>query len=295
MSALGLAADRGFDQAVDLLNWSENFFSGRFTSADQGFDPYLGSAYRFQIDLADGSDRADTWAELSNYTFGLDPLERTTSIADASHGTDYVASAAAALATLITYTQSTASVEAYGFLMADAYDSGAFSAANTHGYLSLPRWLLMPRMSDGSYLDHSNIHVGSSWTGNSQNEMLIGDNAANIIAGGAGADWLIGNGGNDKLSGEAGDDILIGGSGADEFAYSGSGFGADTISDFDVLEDSLMLSASMGDGTLTAAEVTAAMTAVAEGVLINFGSGDQILLEGLLEADIAKVDFTIGG
>jgi Ca2+-binding RTX toxin-like protein len=49
-------------------------------------------------------------------------------------------------------------------------------------------------------------------TGGQGDDILVGDDLANVLRGGAGRDILIGRGGADQLFGEAGDDLLIGGS-----------------------------------------------------------------------------------
>ncbi len=54
--------------------------------------------------------------------------------------------------------------------------------------------------------------------------------------GGAGDDFLNGGRGNDRLVGEAGDDVLIGGKGKDTFVFA-TGFGSDTIRDFEIASD----------------------------------------------------------
>lgn len=54
--------------------------------------------------------------------------------------------------------------------------------------------------------------------GNELDNIIAGNNGANVITGGAGNDVLAGYGGADRLSGGAGDDVLIGGSGADEMS-----------------------------------------------------------------------------
>ena len=71
-----------------------------------------------------------------------------------------------------------------------------------------------------------------------------------------GDDVLIGNAGNDILVGGLGDDTLTGGDGADRFVRWYSRTGIDTITDFDVTEDSLYVSAKgfgndlVGGGTI---------------------------------------------
>jgi hypothetical protein len=71
--------------------------------------------------------------------------------------------------------------------------------------------------------------------------VLIGDNNANTLNGGAGGVALFGNGGNDTLVGGAGadlivggggNDILTGGLGADTFRWNSGESGTDTVTDF---------------------------------------------------------------
>ncbi|MEJ0075773.1 MAG: tandem-95 repeat protein [Alphaproteobacteria bacterium] len=56
-------------------------------------------------------------------------------------------------------------------------------------------------------------------TGGSGDDIITGDNNANILIGGAGADSLTGSGGADRLVGGSGADNLSGGTGADVFVY----------------------------------------------------------------------------
>src|SRR5262249_5717408 len=49
-------------------------------------------------------------------------------------------------------------------------------------------------------------------TGGPADDLLLGDDQANVLNGGPGRDILIGRGGADVLHGDVGDDILIGGS-----------------------------------------------------------------------------------
>ncbi|HET9811995.1 MAG TPA: M10 family metallopeptidase C-terminal domain-containing protein [Sphingomicrobium sp.] len=71
----------------------------------------------------------------------------------------------------------------------------------------------------------------------SGNDVLIGNDAANVLSSGAGGDRLTGNGGDDVLIGGAGTDTLTGGAGADTFRFdsladSSVGTGRDVIADF---------------------------------------------------------------
>ncbi|MEH2045881.1 beta strand repeat-containing protein [Nostoc sp.] len=73
-------------------------------------------------------------------------------------------------------------------------------------------------------------------TGNSLNNILIGNTGANILSGGDGNDSLFGNSGNDTLLGGAGDDTLNGGAGTDSLD---GGVGND-IYTVDNLNDSII-------------------------------------------------------
>ena len=96
---------------------------------------------------------------------------------------------------------------------------------------------------------------------------LIGTEGNEALTGGAGNDKLSGKQGNDTLLGNAGDDILIGGigndiltggAGADRFCRKYSTTGIDTITDFQVGEDTFRVSASGFDGGLVkGAEIAA--------------------------------------
>ncbi|MDQ1159332.1 Ca2+-binding RTX toxin-like protein [Sphingomonas sp. SORGH_AS 950] len=78
-------------------------------------------------------------------------------------------------------------------------------------------------------------------TGSDNDDVLIGDAAANTLSGGAGSDRLDGGAGNDVLRGGSGDDILVGGAGADtlqggdgvdtaDYSASGAGVSVDLSS-----------------------------------------------------------------
>ena len=81
----------------------------------------------------------------------------------------------------------------------------------------------------------------------SGNDVLIGNDAANLLDGGAGNDRLDGGAGNDRLMGGLGADTLTGGAGADIFqfksiAHSGVGVGRDIVTDFEQGSDLIDLS-----------------------------------------------------
>ena len=70
------------------------------------------------------------------------------------------------------------------------------------------------------------------------NDLVSGGAGNDVLGGGAGNDILVGGTGNDQLSGGTGDDILSGGAGSDVFQIK-SGFGNDTIVDFNFGADKL--------------------------------------------------------
>jgi Ca2+-binding RTX toxin-like protein len=87
-----------------------------------------------------------------------------------------------------------------------------------------------------------NIHNvdGSDW-----DDLIIGDAGNNQLSGGRG---------NDTLIGGLGSDVLIGGEGADRFWYRSPDEGGDTIVDFAVSEDVLVIDATAFGGGLVGGE-----------------------------------------
>jgi Ca2+-binding RTX toxin-like protein len=92
----------------------------------------------------------------------------------------------------------------------------------------------------------------------------------NAVVGGAGNDALVGTSGSDLFTGGAGDDVFTGGDGHDAFVFS-SGSGNDTINDFTVGTDELVLTGGM----------TASFVEQGSDTLVNFDTGDSVLLVGV--------------
>jgi Ca2+-binding RTX toxin-like protein len=78
-------------------------------------------------------------------------------------------------------------------------------------------------------------------TGTSDSDLLRGTNGDDLIIGLEGRDTLIGGAGNDVLIGGLDSDRLIGGLGSDRFVFNNFDERTDTISDFNVDEDALVL------------------------------------------------------
>jgi Ca2+-binding RTX toxin-like protein len=93
---------------------------------------------------------------------------------------------------------------------------------------------------------------------------------------------LFGRNGNDTLEGGPGADTLTGGRHADVFIFARKA-GADRITDFSGAEgDRLHLRADLfGTQPSGATVVSRHASVTSQGVLLDFGGGDSILLQGL--------------
>lgn len=78
-------------------------------------------------------------------------------------------------------------------------------------------------------------------TGSAFGDKLTGNGKANVIHGLGGDDTVDGGGGKDLLSGGDGADVLTGGKGKDVFLFDTFSFSADTITDFNVKDDTIQL------------------------------------------------------
>ncbi len=80
------------------------------------------------------------------------------------------------------------------------------------------------------------------------NDFLFGGQGNDLLIGGAGNDLLVGDARHDTLHGGGGDDTLTGGNGSDHFLFQSGqpfgnqNFGTDTITDFQLTTDKLVLS-----------------------------------------------------
>jgi len=138
--------------------------------------------------------------------------------------------------------------------------------------------------------------------GGDGNDIIFGGNGNDVLSGGAGNDEIFNSSGNDSVSGgtgsdtlrgNAGNDTLTGDAGNDVFIFK-SGDGNDSVTDFEIGEDTLQLNNTTTDFT-DMASVQAASTNVVidgvSGVMIDTGGGDSVFLAHvsvltLIEADI---------
>jgi Ca2+-binding RTX toxin-like protein len=116
--------------------------------------------------------------------------------------------------------------------------------------------------------------------GNSSDNLITGNSAANRLEGRVGDDTLIGGGGADTLLGGVGNDMLTGGTGNDTFLFN-KGDGHDVITDFGNGSDVLDLSSLINAG------YTPTVVASGSDTLVQFSSGDDILLLGVAPSHLS--------
>jgi Ca2+-binding RTX toxin-like protein len=111
--------------------------------------------------------------------------------------------------------------------------------------------------------------------GSNFNDVLFGDSGNNVLSG------LVGN---DTIAGGGGDDILSGASGANTYVF-GTGWGVDTITDFNVADDVLDFSAT----GLASSDLI--FTEIGSSTEISDGNGNSVLLENVSLYDMPQEAF----
>ena len=115
--------------------------------------------------------------------------------------------------------------------------------------------------------------LGASVNGNDLDNTLTGGALDDLLVGRDGDDTLDGGAGNDRLIDGAGVDSMTGGAGADVFVFTPDNR-MDTVTDFDITEDRLDLSAFLFLYDTSRLD----FTQKGYGVLIQYGS-DRIRIE----------------
>ena len=124
-------------------------------------------------------------------------------------------------------------------------------------------------------------------------DVLIGGTGADSLYGGAHRDRLFGSEGADRLDGGGGNDILTGGTGADEFIFA-VGFGSDRINDFRTGTDVLLFSAALTGGLTVAQTIFTRFAQLMDnGLLFDFGQGQQVLLAGVTRLTNPAADIIV--
>jgi Ca2+-binding RTX toxin-like protein len=114
------------------------------------------------------------------------------------------------------------------------------------------------------------------------NTTLNGGNGPDVLDGSGGGDILLGSNGRDVLIGGDGD-TLVGGNGRDTFLFR-PGFGANTITDFNVKKDSIQFNASL---FINACAIFDHTTDTAAGAMITDAAGDTLTLTGVTAGNLA--------
>jgi VCBS repeat-containing protein len=114
------------------------------------------------------------------------------------------------------------------------------------------------------------------------NTTLNGGNGKDVLDGSSGHDILRGGNGADVLIGGPGD-TLIGGNGPDTFLFR-PGFGANTIADFDVHNETIQFDKSIFSLVSAIASHTTDSSA---GAVITDGQGDSVTFAGVTAAQLA--------
>ncbi len=115
-------------------------------------------------------------------------------------------------------------------------------------------------------------------TGNAQNNFIYGGRGNDTISGGNGNDWLVGTSGNDSLTG---------GSGTDKFVVRNGDVGTQTIADFNITDDLLILS---GFETLhSKADLTISLSG--SNTQIQLPNGQLLILNGINPSNLTDGHF----
>jgi len=122
--------------------------------------------------------------------------------------------------------------------------------------------------------------------GNAGDDVLNGGDDDDLLFGGKGNDALFGNEGNDFLVGDLGNDFLVGGGGADRFALQVNG-GVDTVSDFSIGQDFIVLTEGLQFNQLSLNQVGA-------NTVIRVASQDVMILTGVVATNLTSASFLLG-
>lgn len=144
--------------------------------------------------------------------------------------------------------------------------------------------------------------------GQNGNDTLYGGNGNDVLDGGVGADRLFGEAGNDRLLGGWGNDQLFGGAGndtlngglgndtlrgdagADTFVFAA---GRDVITDFQNDVDTIGVSRTLGDGSLTIKEMIALGEIRNGHAVFDFGGGHVLTVQNVSNLNLLVNDLDI--
>jgi hypothetical protein len=136
ITTIGLMAQQGNQMAVQVMNWANNFMSGRFLSARKGFNPHDGITYNMGVYDPKLKTTVRTWSELEDLTEAHGQENGNGWLHSRGY---YAQTAAAALASEINVTHSESSWRAYEWLQ----QSGA-PDFDLDAYAMQPQYWIVP-------------------------------------------------------------------------------------------------------------------------------------------------------
>jgi len=105
--------------------------------------------------------------------------------------------------------------------------------------------------TDGKSVDY---YANTAYRSSDHDPLILGLNLLKQVTGSAGRDTIIGTAGDDVITGGSGIDTLTGGAGRDQFVYVSMGDAGDTITDFVVGEDTLVLTKLLQANSIASAD-----------------------------------------
>ncbi len=122
------------------------------------------------------------------------------------------------------------------------------------------------------------------------NDKITGDDNNNIIFAYEGNDTILGEGGNDYLKDGIGNDRLTGGAGQDSFYITQEINARDTMTDFDVSNEKIILE-EFNSQFKNFAELRKNITQSGSSTIINFGDNQRLTLENVVAKDLSYKNF----
>jgi Ca2+-binding RTX toxin-like protein len=284
-SAVILAAERGSEDALTLLEWMTNFLVGRFKAADQGFAFHDGVAYQLAMGDVATNSLYQTWEEI-----GAQTVARGLSLGDGWLPGYYNKLGLATLAGIHRVTGSQEALEVYRALVADSPTNTSLA-----GYRLEPQFAVtIPGLYAGTVLgtelaDDVVLKVAAGTLnadlGDGADRLVLanGTNTGSV----ANVETLIGGSGNDVITFEAGPQrVAIDlGAGIDRLTLAGT---TQTLAD--VANAETIEGGAAADDVRLASAVTAGR--------VDLGAGaDRLALSGAgpNTLDVLNVETLTGG
>jgi serralysin len=144
--------------------------------------------------------------------------------------------------------------------------------------------------NNANHIASGNIYNALLYKGSTKSliEDAVGGSGNDSLTGNAAANHLQGKVGNDRFYGFSGNDTYEGGGGNDLFFFK-AGWDDDTVGDLSGGDKINLTSFNLGDIN----DVKALATDSGSNVVIDFGSGDTLMIKGVHVADLQSNDFVL--